>query len=112
MAALLLPLRDIQCPIGKGKSVPLPSAIVLTSLKWSKKDMTIVESVHQELPELRSLHASVAGAPLTQSAAPPLRASWHVMDMHALCGAFSANGRGSLHITALVHLAPILPGLT
>ena len=61
MAALLLPLRALQFPLGKGKSVPLPSAIVLTSLKWSKVDMKTVETVLLELPELRNVHQCASG---------------------------------------------------
>jgi len=61
MAALLLPLREVQVPIrGKGKKTePLSSYVLMSGIKWRSKDAQAVQYCHQQAATLLSSFAKL-----------------------------------------------------
>jgi hypothetical protein len=61
LAGLLLPLRNLEVPLKKGRTEPLAAHIAFSSLKWSKEDTNGVVAVHKALPTLTHLYSEVQG---------------------------------------------------
>lgn len=56
LAALLLPLRQLQAAGAKGKPGPASAAIIRDSLKWRNKDVDSTAALHEAAPELLKLY--------------------------------------------------------
>lgn len=53
LAALLLPLRSVSMPLGKGsKASPLASWIIRESIKWTNRDADGVAALHAGIQTL------------------------------------------------------------
>ena len=71
MAALLLPLRAAIVPLKAKKTQPLPSHILLKSIKWKTSDADGVEVLHREaavllhaLRQMQARHTSSLPSPI------------------------------------------------
>lgn len=59
LAALLLPLRNIQVTTAKGKPQSMASHIVRDSLKWKSKDSDAVDALHAVAPRLLEVYRAL-----------------------------------------------------
>lgn len=63
LAAVLLPLADVQVPAAKGKRISAASHVVREALKWKAKDAEAVDVIHSTAPELIAVYKQLQGQP-------------------------------------------------
>ncbi|KXZ51707.1 hypothetical protein GPECTOR_11g156 [Gonium pectorale] len=59
LAALMLPLRELQHSPPKGRPVPAAAALIRDSLKWRVKDIEMTAVLHDTAAELAAAHAAL-----------------------------------------------------
>ncbi|KAI7837316.1 hypothetical protein COHA_008831 [Chlorella ohadii] len=73
MAAVLLPIADLQVPVTKGKPMSAAYHVVRESLKWKAKDAEAVDALHTTAPELVAVYRQLLGQPDGMPAPEELR---------------------------------------
>ncbi|EFN53192.1 hypothetical protein CHLNCDRAFT_137012 [Chlorella variabilis] len=63
LAAVLLPVADLQVPAAKGKATSAAAHVVREALKWKAKDAEAVDALHAAAPQLAAIYRQLQGQP-------------------------------------------------